>query len=374
MRLDRYQRHSLIDWFPQETLKSSRYAIVGCGAVGNEVAKNLALLGVGSLDLYDFDTIEVHNLTRSVLFRESDVGSNKAEVAARRVRELDPSVVVEAFAGDFWASMSLSGMNRYSVVFCCVDNFEARIKLNQLCRFSNTNLVNVGIDSRMAMVEIFPFHQLPDCACYECNLPLSAYQRIQERYSCGWLKRVSHIERKIPTTIITSSLAAAHAVSTGLRLGPTEEQPHARRLFVDSVSGRTTNSRLSRNSDCPSCGQFSDTVTVLSARPTITSDFGVLAQNTTDVAIYVSDPIVTRIRCRNGCSGPDEPEPLFDRASRYDAHLQHCSTCNEDSVEVEIADSFTISELLGSYLGRTLPAKFAWFKSDLTTYVLDLEN
>ncbi|NMT19237.1 ThiF family adenylyltransferase, partial [Vibrio parahaemolyticus] len=74
----------------------------GCGAVGNEVAKNLALLGVGHIDLYDFDTIEIHNLTKSVLFRESDVGKKKVDVARKRLIELEPSVNVNAYHGDVW--------------------------------------------------------------------------------------------------------------------------------------------------------------------------------------------------------------------------------------------------------------------------------
>ncbi|WP_084402522.1 ThiF family adenylyltransferase [Cupriavidus sp. amp6] len=374
MRFDRYQRHSLIDWFSQESLKSSRYAIVGCGAVGNEVAKNLALLGVGSLHLYDFDTIALHNLTRSVLFRESDVGSNKAIVAAQKIRELDSSVDVEAFPGDFWEWMTLSGMEQYAVVFCCVDNFDARIKLNQLCRFSGTNLVNAGIDSRSAMVEIFPFRDLLGCACYECNLPLSAYKRIRERYSCGWLKRISHVERKIPTTIVTSSLAAAHAVSAGLRLGPTEGQLRARRLFVDSISGRMTVSELGKNIDCACCRGLVGKVTVTSSSPIVTDELASIAGQNDDVAIYVSDPIIIRAQCRN-CSGESGDSSLmFERASRYDTRLQWCPNCNEDSVEVEIVDNFSISELVGPYLGKRLPSKFVWFQQDNRTYVLDLEK
>lgn len=195
MNSDRYQRHSLIDWFSQASVKTSRFAIVGCGAVGNEVAKNLALLGAGHMDLYDFDSIEVHNLTRSVLFREGDVGRFKADVAAERVKELDPNINVSAFVGDFWEEMSLDQAASYSCIICCVDNFEARIRLNQLCLITKTNLINTGIDSRFSQVEVFPFKSSDDSACYECNLPNSAYERMQQRYSCGWLKKISFVEK-----------------------------------------------------------------------------------------------------------------------------------------------------------------------------------
>ncbi|RWA53782.1 hypothetical protein AU476_12775 [Cupriavidus sp. UYMSc13B] len=65
---------------------------------------------------------------------------------------------------------------------------------------------------------------------------------------------------------------------------------------------------------------------------------------------------------------------MFERASRYDTRLQWCPNCKEDSVEVEIVDNFSISELVGPYLGKRLPSKFVWFQQDNRTYVLDLEK
>ena len=88
-RTQRYRRHDLIDWFSQEQVSAARVAVIGAGAVGNEVVKNLALLGCGTIDVFDFDVVELHNLTRSVLFREADVGRWKAEVVAARTAELE---------------------------------------------------------------------------------------------------------------------------------------------------------------------------------------------------------------------------------------------------------------------------------------------
>ena len=68
--------------------------MVGAGALGNEVLKNLALVGVGEIYLIDFDQIEKSNLTRSVLFRQRDCGRPKAEAAAEAVRDLNPDTQV----------------------------------------------------------------------------------------------------------------------------------------------------------------------------------------------------------------------------------------------------------------------------------------
>jgi molybdopterin/thiamine biosynthesis adenylyltransferase len=162
----RYLRSNLVDGFSQEVVQKLHFAVVGCGAVGNEVVKNLTLLGVGKLDVFDFDTIEIHNLTRSVLFRESDIGKKKAQVVADRAMELDPHVIVTPYAGDFWTEMTLDMLKGYDAVISCVDNFEARIRLNRLCALFSKNLINTGIDSRNASVEVYPLSRRTHPACY----------------------------------------------------------------------------------------------------------------------------------------------------------------------------------------------------------------
>src|SRR3954452_24180333 len=97
---DRYSRLRLISWWRQERLAAARVLVVGAGALGNEVLKNLALLGVGVVYVIDLDAIESSNLSRSVLFRAGDGGRAKAEVAARRAREINPDMATAAMRGD----------------------------------------------------------------------------------------------------------------------------------------------------------------------------------------------------------------------------------------------------------------------------------
>src|SRR5262252_8460788 len=89
---DRYGRLRLISWWRQERLAAARVLVVGAGALGNEVLKNLALVGAGSIHMIDLDTVEPSNLSRSVLFRPEDGGQPKAVVAARRAREITPEI------------------------------------------------------------------------------------------------------------------------------------------------------------------------------------------------------------------------------------------------------------------------------------------
>lgn len=368
MKVDRYQRHSLIDWFSQEHVKASSFAVIGCGAVGNEVSKNLALLGVGKIDLFDFDIIEIHNLTRSVLFRESDVGSSKAETAGRRIKELDPNIEVNVFAGDFWELLSFDRAKSYDCIICCVDNFEARIKLNQLCLLTRTNLINTGIDSKFGQVEIFPFKSGRHISCYECNLPNSAYERIQSRYSCGWLKKISFIEKKIPTTIVTSSLTGSLAVANALNLMRDDSKNDAERILIDTFSGKSTVSVIEQSSTCPACSSIRDHISIAKGSGIIESKF-LLNE---DLNITTSDPVLISYRCVDCQPNEKDSTFVFEKANKFDATLTKCEKCNNDSVDVTIKDSFTADELIANYSGNSFPVKFIRVDTEERTSIIEL--
>jgi len=86
LKTDRQGTFELISWWERTKVEKAKVLVVGAGALGNEVTKNLALMGVGNIFILDFDTIEMANLSRSVLYRESDTGRRKAEIAAARAQ------------------------------------------------------------------------------------------------------------------------------------------------------------------------------------------------------------------------------------------------------------------------------------------------
>src|SRR5215211_766210 len=94
---DRFSRFRLIGWWDQERLREANIVVIGAGALGNEILKNLALLGVRRILVIDLDRIEYSNLSRSVLYRPEDVGRTKAEVAANATRALAHDAVVQPF-------------------------------------------------------------------------------------------------------------------------------------------------------------------------------------------------------------------------------------------------------------------------------------
>src|SRR3954466_10250407 len=83
----RFARLEAIEWWDQALLARTRVLVIGAGALGNEVIKNLALLGIGHVVIADMDRIELSNLSRSALFRETDEGKFKSQCAVRAAKE-----------------------------------------------------------------------------------------------------------------------------------------------------------------------------------------------------------------------------------------------------------------------------------------------
>lgn len=375
-RAQRYRRHDLIHWFSQEQVAATRIAVIGAGAVGNEVVKNLALLGCGTIDVYDFDTVELHNLTRSILLREADTGRNKAEAVAERARDIDPHVTVRAIPGDFWDTLSLGRLRDYDCAIAAVDNFEARLKLNQLCLLARVDLVNAGLDSRWAVVESFPFGSAAPAACYECTLPESAYARIAERYSCGGLKRRAALERRIPTTVITASIAGAMAASTALRLGGQEPAVARRRLF-DTINGCGSAVVIERRTGCPGCGEFDVPPRVVRIRNRWAPGHEVASKALPEVAgqsLQLSDALITSYECATCGSLAEAAQYVNRRAAAFDDSIARCPRCAAPAVRVEIRDTFTVAELVERCGAAGVPAKFALARFDSGTVCFDLEE
>ena len=379
MHTDRYRRHEQIDWFSQQAVSATRVAVVGAGAIGNEVVKNLVLLGVGGIDLYDFDTVEAHNLTRSVFLRESDIGTGKATAVVQRAGGVDAAVKLRAIEGDFWDRLSVWRLREYDCAIGAVDNFEARIRLNQMCLIAGTHFVNAAIDSRHAVVESFPFGDAWGGACYECHLPPSAYERLASRYSCGGLRRRAQASAQVPTTAVTASVAGALAASTALRLGGAaadHARTGARRVLLDTIAGTSTVSAMHRNGACAACEG-------LAARPELvrTRNRWLLAPEmprpgaaALEQVLRLSDPLLTGYECAR-CGALEEAARFVNRrAAEFDDSIVECPRCASPAVRIEIRQRFELGELVERFGPRPVPVKFALADIGGRTICFDFEE
>jgi len=117
----------------QERLCKSKVAIVGAGGLGTVSGLYLALAGVGYVRLIDQDTIEVRNLHRQILYTTADLHYPKAEVAAKRLQELNPLVKTEAFSENVNAGNVERLLQGVDCVVDGLDNMVTRYLVNRAC-------------------------------------------------------------------------------------------------------------------------------------------------------------------------------------------------------------------------------------------------
>ena len=212
---DQYSRLRLIPWWDQEKIQKATVMVVGAGALGNELVKNLTLLGIGKIIIIDMDSIENSNLTRSVLFRRSDVGRLKAEVAAERAGEINPDVTAIGLTANIIDDVGLGVFRRMDVVLGGLDNREARLSINQSCYKVNKPWIDGAIEVLNGVARVF----VPGSgACYECTMTDMDWQLINKRKSCALLTHEQMAEGKIPTTPTSSSVIAGIQVQEFLKL------------------------------------------------------------------------------------------------------------------------------------------------------------
>lgn len=221
---DRYATLKLIDWFNFDRVRNARMLVIGAGAIGNEVLKNLALLGVGNVFIYDCDTVETSNLTRSILFRVSDTGRLKAEAAAHAVASINPDVHVDWRKGDVRFDLGLGLIRRMDVVIGCLDNREARLMVNAKCYRAGCPWIDAGIETLNGQINVY---RPPQGVCYECAFTKEDYQQVS--MSCNWLASKYASEGKVPTTPTMASIVAGVQVQEALKLLAYEEW-HGRSL------------------------------------------------------------------------------------------------------------------------------------------------
>jgi molybdopterin/thiamine biosynthesis adenylyltransferase len=118
---DRYERQKRISWWNQDTLQGSSVLVVGAGTLGNEVCKNLALLGIGKVTVIDNDIVEEVNLSRSILMRQQDKGRNKADVIADRVREINAEIDITPVNCDVIYEYGSGNYRNFDLVLMTVD-------------------------------------------------------------------------------------------------------------------------------------------------------------------------------------------------------------------------------------------------------------
>lgn len=169
----RYSRQLMLPDFgeaAQLKLKQTKVLLIGCGGLGHAASQYLVSSGIGQLTLVDGDKVELSNQQRQLLFRDSDRGFNKAKMAARQLKQLNPYVQIAAFEQHFSRDNAEALLVNTDWVLDCTDNFQSRKLINQLCQHHQISLISAAAIAQQGQLMLWPFAQ-NQSPCYQCLFP-----------------------------------------------------------------------------------------------------------------------------------------------------------------------------------------------------------
>jgi len=243
-QIERYSRHIILEQVGgvgQKKLLSSKVLIVGAGGLGSPAALYLAAAGIGTIGIIDGDKVDRTNLQRQIIHYTSDVGIEKVKSAENKIREINPDVTVETYHTLAMANNILGIIRNYDFVIDGTDNFPAKFLINDACYFEKKPLSHAGILTFFGQL----FTILPgDTACYRCifNAPPPA----------GVVPSCSQAGVLGVLAGVIGSLQATEAVKYLLGIGQLLTNTL---LTYDALEMKFRSVQLSRNPQCPLCGQ-----------------------------------------------------------------------------------------------------------------------
>ena len=180
---DIYDRQKRIAGWDQSKVSNATVMVIGVGATGNELVKNLALTGIGKIIIIDFDLIEKSNLNRCVLFNiDEDIdGKYKVDVVKKSVQILNSDVKVLALKKQL-NEIDKSIYKQSDIICSCVDNIEARIEANNYAYYYDIPFIDSGIDEYFGSLQAV-YSEVPDAACLQCGITDKDLDLMWKRFS-----------------------------------------------------------------------------------------------------------------------------------------------------------------------------------------------
>ena len=196
----------------------------------------------------DRDRVENSNLSRSILFRESDCGRPKAEVAAERAAEIYPGIRVQPFLGNIVYDLG-AGVYRWAdVILGGLDNREARVAINQAAARAGKVWIDGAIERLDGVARVFDPATGP---CYECTMGENDWKMLEARRSCALLSRGEMEQGKVPTTPTTASIIAGIQVQEAVKYLHGLETIAGQGFVFDGTHHQSYLVSYTRKDDCP---------------------------------------------------------------------------------------------------------------------------
>jgi molybdopterin/thiamine biosynthesis adenylyltransferase/molybdopterin converting factor small subunit len=241
-RVTRYSRHLImpqVGSVGQRKIFDSKVLIVGAGGLGSPVALYLALAGVGTIGIVDFDVVDLSNLQRQILHQNDDVGKRKVVSARETLNAYNPDVKVITHEEPLHSENAMQIISQYDIIVNGADNFAARYLVNDACVFLKKPLVDGSILMFDGQATVY----LPGQGCYRCLYPTPPPPGMVP--SCA----EAGVLGAMCATI--GSIQATEVLKLILGIG---ESLRGRLLLYDALTMEMRQVRVRRDSNCVVCG------------------------------------------------------------------------------------------------------------------------
>ena len=238
----RYSRHIImpdVGSAGQRKLLGSKVLIVGAGGLGSPVAMYLALAGVGTIGIVDFDIVELSNLQRQILHQNKDVGVRKVVSARETLKAYNPDVNVILHEEPINSTNAMDIIPNYDIIVNGADNFPTRYLVNDASYLAGKPLV----DGSILLFDGQASTYIPGQGCYRCVFPEPPPPG--EVPSCA----EAGVLGALPGIIGT--IQATEVIKLILGKG---EPLAGRMLLLDALAMDFRIVKVRRNSKCPLCG------------------------------------------------------------------------------------------------------------------------
>lgn len=212
---DIFDRSKRIGWLDLDSVSKTRVLMIGAGALGNEVAKDLALSGFRKITIVDMDRVVGSNLNRCLFFSREDAseGRMKATVVANGMTSLSADVKPHPIIGRI-QDQPAKVFNDHEIIVGCLDNLEARIHSNAHAYSAGRVYIDGGMEGFLGKVMVV---RPPDGPCMQCGMNRTHAKIASMRFSCTG-KDMVFFEPKLAAEITTTSIVSAVMVREALKV------------------------------------------------------------------------------------------------------------------------------------------------------------
>jgi molybdopterin/thiamine biosynthesis adenylyltransferase len=274
----------------------------------------------------DLDSIESSNLSRSILYRSTDIGRRKADAAADAVKNIFPEARVHAITADVVHGLGLGLFGWADLVLAGLDNREARLWINRACWKMNKPWIDGAIEGISGVARVFVAGTPP---CYECTLGETDWAILNKRMSCNLLVLESDIEGKVATTPTISSIIAGLEVQEAVKLLHGLPVLAGQAYIFEGLNHTSYKVEYTENTECMSHYTFEEVVAVPETSRDLTLqqllERARRRLGTDEVMLEFSRDVVHKLVCP-ACHGEEE---LFAAVGTVPYARGKCPTCGE---------------------------------------------